>query len=119
TRLTVTEGPFTLNVLANTHTHYVKLGVFEYYDANQQTIVQQDIVINSAQNMILIQAATEIRLQCGESLLSLKADGTIELSGVNVTVSGDNTVNIGVGNQGTTYNKSKVETHGAGISSCA
>jgi type VI secretion system secreted protein VgrG len=119
TNVMITEGPYMLDVQANTHTHHVKLGVFEWYDANQQTVVQQDIFIQSANNRIFMDARTEIRLQCGKSLMVMMADGTILLSGVKVEVAGSEETKIGVGNQSTVYNRKKVETSGAAINTSA
>jgi type VI secretion system secreted protein VgrG len=119
TVITITEGPYTLDVQANTHTHRVKQDVFEWYDANQQTVVQKEIFTQSATSQIVIDAKTQIILHCGQSLLVMKEDGTIELHGVKINISGSEEVKTGVGNQNTTFNRSKVETSGAAINTSA
>ena len=119
TVITITEGPFTLDVQANTHTHHVKQNVFEWYDADQQTVVQNNISTQAVTGQIYIDAKTQIILHCGQSLLVMKADGTIELSGVKINISGSEEVRAGVGNQNTVFNRSRVETSGAAINTSA
>jgi type VI secretion system secreted protein VgrG len=119
TIITITEGPYTLDVQANTHTHHVKQNVFEWYDADQQTVVQNNISTQTVTGQIYVDAKTQITLHCGASLLIMKEDGTIELSGVKINISGSEEVKNGVGNQNTVFNRSKVETSGAAINTSA
>ncbi|HKX27674.1 MAG TPA: type VI secretion system tip protein TssI/VgrG [Blastocatellia bacterium] len=119
TTILVTEGPSVMDVMAGTHLHHVKQDVNEWYDANQQTVVVGNILTQALTGQISIGAQTEIVLQCGESLLILKADGTITLSGVKINISADTEVKTGVGNQNTVFNRSKVETSGAAINTSA
>ena len=62
----------------------------ERFDATQETYVANDIMIQSLNAKITIDAKTEIYLHCGGSSISMKADGTIKITGKNITISGDN-----------------------------
>jgi hypothetical protein len=66
----------------------------------QSTTAQQEITITSAENQIHVKAATQIILEVGKSKITMAADGTIEISGVNVTVKGE-VVNSNAANQNT------------------
>ncbi|MGI8742119.1 MAG: type VI secretion system Vgr family protein [Bryobacteraceae bacterium] len=77
------------------------------------------VTTNSTGAAVHIYAATEILLQCGSSSLLMKSDGTIELSGKDIKITGGNTVQMVVSSQSVTCNTSKVITSGAGISSTA
>ncbi len=55
----------------------------------QSTTAQQEITITSAENQIHVKAATQIILEVGKSKITMAADGTIEISGINVTVKGE------------------------------
>ncbi len=78
TKVTVTEGSYTLSVAANKSKHEAK----------------QDIEIVSTASHIYIHAATSIQLQVGASKLWMASDGNIELSGVNIAINGSSTVAI-------------------------
>jgi len=119
TNITIGEGAFKLDVQTGTHTHHVKADVKETYDANQETVVSKDILIQSGTATITIDAKTEILLHCGSSSLSLKQDGTITLAGVNISIAGTATTKTGVGNQNVICDTQKVATSGAAISSSA
>jgi len=106
-------------VQANTHTHLVKGDVTETYHSNQQTVVNKNIFIQSETAMITVDAKTEIILNCGQSFFSMKADGTIVLSGVNISISADKQVQAGVATQTVTCDTSQVTTSGAGITASA
>lgn len=119
TNITIEKGPYKLDVQNNTHTHHVKSDVIENYDANQQTKVAQNILTQSLNAMITIDAKTEILLHCGDSMMSLKADGTIVISGKDISILGSATVKAGVGNQNMVCDVQKVTTSGAAINSNA
>ena len=68
---------------------------------------------------ISVFAATEILLSVGQSSILMKSDGTIQISGVEVTVSGTSQVQMGVGNQTVTSDTSQVAVSGASIASSA
>jgi type VI secretion system secreted protein VgrG len=89
------------------------------YDATQTTYVANDIMIQSGRAKITIDAAEEIYLHCGQSMMSMKKDGTITISGQNISVLGAQTVKAGVGNQNVVYDVQKVATSGAAIDSNA
>jgi type VI secretion system secreted protein VgrG len=119
TSIAITEGPYTLDVQANTHTHHVSGDVNEKYDSNQTTFVANNIVIQSGNAQITVDAKTEILLLCGQSSLSLKQDGTITMIGMNISISGSQQVMAGVATQTVTCDTSQVTTSGAGITSTA
>ncbi|MBX6315305.1 MAG: hypothetical protein IRY99_20695, partial [Isosphaeraceae bacterium] len=135
TTITITEGPYSFTVRANTATFTVKGDVTEIfqakqtthvtgavsetYDATQTTTVKNKISISSTDSEIEINGKTQIKLISGSSSLTLKSDGTIELSGKNITISGTDTAAMGVGNQSVTCDKQQVATSGAAISSSA
>jgi type VI secretion system secreted protein VgrG len=60
-----------------------------------------------------VSASTEIRFVCGESSLSLKRDGTIEMKGTQLTLTGSNLVEAH-GKQVTVTGSEKVELNGNG-----
>ena len=119
TTITILEGPYKLDVLANTHTHHVNGKVIEWYDATQETHVFNNIEITSGNAQIILTAKEEIQLVCGESYMSMNKDGTILISGKNITVAGKDEASIGVGNQNVKCNKQQVATAGAAINSTA
>ena len=110
TSITVTTGSYSLDVQSNTHTHHVNGKVTENYDNEQETKVASNILVQSLNAKITVDAAQEIYLHCGASMMKLLADGTILISGKNITISGEETAKIGVGNQNTIYDTSKVVT---------
>jgi type VI secretion system secreted protein VgrG len=81
TAITVTTGNHTQTISAGTQTN----------------TVSKQIVIQSQTAAIHITAATEIKLEVGSSKLLMKADGSIELSGVSVGVKGTAKVAISGG----------------------
>ena len=119
TSITITEGAYKLDVQKNSHTHHVKGDVHETYDATQQTRVANDILVQSKNAKITVDAKTEIFLHCGQSFISLKQDGTIVISGQNIQILGAQTVKMGVGNQNVICDVQKVAISGAGINANA
>lgn len=116
---TVAKGNSTVNVNTGTHSHNVKGLVSETFHNAQQTTVKQDITITSTTAKITVDGKTEIVLVSGESSISLKADGTIKISGKKIEISGGDEAKLGVGNQNVTCDKTKVGVSGAAINSSA
>ena len=73
TTITVTEGNLT---------EAVKAGA-------QSTTVKNDIDITSEAAAIYLTAKTEMKLSVGSSTIFMKADGTINITGVNISVEGN------------------------------
>ncbi len=94
TKITITEGNFEHHVQTGTAKYTVKGAVTEDFDANQETKVANDIVIQSETKHVHITAATDIKLEVGGSKLLMKKDGSIELSGKNIAVKGSESVSI-------------------------
>jgi type VI secretion system secreted protein VgrG len=90
----ITQGKYDHDVAANTAHYHVQGAVTEDFDTNQQTTVAKEIVITSKTAHIHVTAATEIQLLVGASKLLMKRDGSIELSGKNIAISGAQTVQI-------------------------
>ncbi len=118
TTVTISEGNLVHNVAAGTASYTVK----------------KKITIDSTAAEIHITAANEIKLMTGASTLVMAKDGTITLSGKDVSVIGSASVNasgpkvaasgtqevkIGVGAQSVTCDTAKVQTSGAGIAASA
>ena len=55
---------------------------------------EKEVKITSVSDCVNVYAEKEIKLVCGESSLSLKKDGTIELNGVKVTMHGSKTATV-------------------------
>ncbi len=145
TTITITEGPFKHDVAASSADYHVQAKLTEKYDNDQETTVAGNITLRStggtireeaqageffvfAANKVEVKsdgsavhvlAATEIKLETGASTLLMKADGTIELSGVKITVTGSSNVTAGVGGQTVVLDTSKVAISGAQIASSA
>ena len=103
TKITVSAGTFSHDVAAKTATYHVKAALSEKYEATQTTEVTSDLKITSsgglinvesASKNIHIKAATEILLEVGASTISMKANGDIEIKGVNITVNGSASVTL-------------------------
>ncbi|MCD0460730.1 type VI secretion system Vgr family protein [Roseiconus lacunae] len=58
------------------------------------TTVKKEILVDSETQHIHVTAATEIKLEVGKSKLVMKADGSIELSGMNIAIDGKESVSI-------------------------
>ncbi|MBR0655527.1 type VI secretion system Vgr family protein [Plastoroseomonas arctica] len=118
TSITVAEGNYTHSVAANTALRSSK---------NQHKIT-------STAADVLVTAKTQIKLEVGDSSITMLADGTITIQGKNISILGSDSVTvsstkvqitgsgeakIGVGSQATVYDKQKVATSGAAINSAA
>jgi type VI secretion system secreted protein VgrG len=118
TNITISKGPYRLDVQNNTYTHHVNKAVTEWYDATQETHVWNDILIQSGNAKITVNAKTEVYLKCGTSFISIK-DGSITLSASKIEILGGDTVKAGVSNQNVVLDRQKVATSGAAINSSA
>lgn len=118
TQISVTEGTFAHDVVANTATYHVKGALTENYDDTQTTTVLKDITIDS-KTKILITATNEIKLLTGESMIVMKSDGTIQIHGVKLEVIGTAEVKSGVHTQSVTLTPAKIETSAAAITTTA
>jgi type VI secretion system secreted protein VgrG len=135
TKITISEGTFSHDVAAKTATYHVKGdvsetfeaklttivtdAVSETYNATQSTTVKQKLLIQSTTADIEINGKTEIKLISGLSSIVLKADGTIQISGKDISIAGTDKTVTGVGNQNVTCDKAQVATSGAAINSSA
>lgn len=88
TSTTITKGDLSLDVQTGKMTVHVKGIVEENFEDTLATTVKNSISLKSTAADILINAKTEIKLQCGASSLSLKEDGTIEIKGLNIKING-------------------------------
>jgi type VI secretion system secreted protein VgrG len=119
TSITVTTGAYLLDVAANTYTHHVNGKVTETYDDEQETTVASNITIQSLDAIITVDAAEQILLNCGASMVQLIKDGTINISGKKITITGTEETSMGVGSQNMVCDKTKVVTSGANITAKA
>jgi type VI secretion system secreted protein VgrG len=135
TTIHITEGNLSHDVVAGTAKYHVKgaveetyeatqkttvtAAVEETYNATQQTTVKQNIAIQSTAADIVLDGKTQIKLVSGDSSILLKADGTIQISGKEITISGTAKTQIGVGNQTVTSDTAQVAVSGAAIASSA
>ncbi|MGO9600240.1 MAG: type VI secretion system Vgr family protein, partial [Isosphaeraceae bacterium] len=127
TTITIVQGPYSHDVADNTATYHVSGDLTENYDSNQKTTVgdtqsttvKNKITIGSTDADIEINGKTQIKLISGGSSIVLKADGTIQISGKEITVSGTAKVQSGVGNQCVTCDPAQVAVSGAAIASSA
>jgi type VI secretion system secreted protein VgrG len=134
TTVRVLSGKLVHRIEANTADYFVSGKVSETYNDQQVTTVSNAVSLFSLKSTISLQAAEAIQLTTGASQVTLKKDGTITIVGKNISIVGSESVKIGgakigvqggdetkigVGNQNTAYDKSKVTTSGAGISSNA
>lgn len=91
TTITVSGGPYSLDVAGGTSTAHVSGAVKENYDATQDTTVAGKITIAS-RAAIDISAATQIKLHVGAASLTLNASGTIFINGTAVEITGTESV---------------------------
>jgi type VI secretion system secreted protein VgrG len=89
TAITVSEGDYSRDVSSGKAALHVKGAVNETFDNSLTTTVTDKVLITSQGAEIELDAGTKIVLKTGASTLSMSADGTIELSGVSVKISGE------------------------------
>ncbi|MEW5925886.1 MAG: type VI secretion system tip protein TssI/VgrG [Gemmatimonadota bacterium] len=119
TGITISEGDYTHDVATGTATLHVKGAVAESFDDTLTTTVNKGITITSSTARITLEASTEIVLHTGSSMISMKSDGTISISGTSVSITGTREVKAGVGTQTVTCNPQQVQLSGAGINAAA
>ena len=119
TTVTITDGHYVHRVVKGSETHHVEEMVTETFNDSQKTTVKKDIKITANTGKICITAATEIELHVGNSLLIMKKDGTIKLSGKDVSITGTKKTEMGVGSQSTTHDNKSIQSSGAEITSAA
>jgi len=102
TAITIDQGNLEHKVNTGTADYYVKSDLTEKYDSNQNTTVTASLTTTVGNNIdieaksgyIHIKGATEIQLLVGSSKLLMQSNGSIQLSGVNVTIDGSESVTI-------------------------
>ena len=134
TSVTVSDGNYSFTVAKGTGTFKVEKKVTETFNDAQETTVKNDISVKSTAGKISIDAANEIKLHTGSSMITMKKDGSISIHGKKIEIIGDDEVKVsapkvavsggqeakfGVGNQQITCDVSKVNTSGAAINSSA
>jgi type VI secretion system secreted protein VgrG len=114
TKMTVTKGDYTFDVQTGKASYHVKGKVDEQFEDEMSTLVKKDVSFVSSDGTINIQASkgkliggakqavelksntdavkivgtTKVELSVGASSITMDAAGTIEIKGVNVTISG-------------------------------
>jgi len=92
TTIKILSGPYTHDVVNNIATYHVQGDLKETYSSNQTTKVNKTINIESETQEIVIKAKTKITLVVGSSKLVMDDAGTIDLTGVKITVQGKSLV---------------------------
>jgi len=141
---TIVTGNRKIEVKTGTHTEDIKSdtkvtvisGIYEHKVSEKTALrsSKQQNKLTSTDADVLITAKTQIKLEVGDSSITMLADGTITIKGKNISILGEESVvasgkkvhnlggeeaKIGVGNQNTVYDKQKAATSGAAISSAA
>lgn len=94
TTIKITAGKLDHDVVAGTAKYHVTGAVTELFDDKQETTVNSDILVTSKTTKICLTAATEIVLEVGSSKLTMKADGSIKLEGINISIIGTTSVTV-------------------------
>jgi type VI secretion system secreted protein VgrG len=101
--ISITAGNYSHDVKAGTATCHVQGALVENYDATQTTRVKSNLTVTSAGGAITISAdaqnvyinaATNIQLHVGASMIWMDAAGQINIQGVNVAINGSANVTI-------------------------
>ena len=101
--ISVTAGNYSHDVKAGTATCHVQGALVENYDATQATTVKSNLTVTSTGGAIAISAdaqhvyinaATNIQLHVGASMIWMDAGGQINIQGVNVAINGSASVTI-------------------------
>jgi len=135
TKITISKGKLEHSVLTGTADYYVQGAVKENFKATQDTTVNKNLTIKSTEGEILIESvAKKITLLTGSSQLEMLHDGTINLTGVKITiqgkesvwvdsaktkVTGKTTADFGVGSQNISATVAKLALSGAAINASA
>ena len=100
---TTVHGKFKHDVTTKTADYHVQGALTEKYDSTQDTKVKSDITITSSAGAIAISsdaqhvyvnAATNIQLHVGSSMIWMDSGGQIRIQGVNVSIAGSSAVTI-------------------------
>ncbi len=133
TKITISQGTYAHEVANATASYKVKGDITETYLAKQSTKVTSDIKIDSGASISII-AANKIMLHVGSSKLVMDSAGTIDLTGVKITVQGSSLVHcdsdkilhtgkteakLGVSSQNIICSPAKTEIVGTAINSSA
>ncbi len=94
TSTTITKGDLSLDVQEGKMTVHVKGVVEETFDDTLTTTVKNKATLQSASADVLVKAAEKITLECGASSITLKKDGTIEIKGKDIKISGSASVAV-------------------------
>ncbi|CAG1007000.1 partial Actin cross-linking toxin VgrG1, partial [Anaerolineae bacterium] len=134
TKIKIESGTYDHDVDGNTAKYHVKGALTEKYEDTQTTTVTNKIIIETKTAEVHVIAAKEIMLHTVGSKLVMKEDGTITLTGKDITIIGDSKialsapniettgtkeVKMGVGMQSVTCDTAKLATSGANISQSA
>ena len=133
TKITILEGTYDHKVSTGKASYHVQSDLTENYMATQTTKVTSNISIDSGAK-IAVTAKDQITLQTGDSLLTMKSDGTIQLIGKAILIQGNdeikqssakiehtakNSAQMGVNSQVVKCDTTKVAVSGAAINSSA
>jgi type VI secretion system secreted protein VgrG len=94
TSTTIKKGDLSLDVQTGKMTVNVKGLVEENFADTLTTTAKKTATLQSSDADVVIKAATEIKLECGASSITLKKDGTIEIKGKDIKISGTASVGI-------------------------
>jgi type VI secretion system secreted protein VgrG len=133
-KIEITEGTYKHDVKAGKADYHVMGVLTENYENTQTTTVTKKITIESKTAEVHVISAKEIMLHTVGSKLVMKQDGTITLTGKDITIIGDSKISLsapnidisgtkevkaGVGMQSVTCDTTKLATSGANISQSA
>jgi type VI secretion system secreted protein VgrG len=102
-KIEISDGTYKHDVKTGTADYHVQGALTEKYDATQDTTVKDAITIKSTSGPIAISsdsqhvyinAATNIQLHVGSSMIWMDSGGQINIKGVNVAINGSATVTI-------------------------
>ena len=94
TAITVSEGKYEHTVATGIATIKVKDAVTEIFENTQNTTVTNGIVVTSKTADIYVHMKTTIDLHVGDSRIVMSKDGTITITGKNITIDGSETVTV-------------------------
>jgi type VI secretion system secreted protein VgrG len=91
----ISKGAVTI---AQNETSVLKLdGVFDLATPGKMNMTNDKTTLTGEGGKLTLDSANEISVVCGSATMTLKSDGTIEVSGSTVTVKGTTAVELGVG----------------------
>lgn len=113
TAITVSEGKYEHTVATGIATIKVKDAVTEVFENTQSTTVTNGITITSKTADMYVQTATKIDLHVGDSRVVMTSDGTITITGKNITVDGSETVTVKSGGSQIVLTPNDIKTKSA------